>query len=68
MIVPTIFAFALYMVKVVSSYSPFRLADIEDFLAIEQSGALDWTVLGPLLLVSAVLYALSLLSFRRRLP
>ena len=62
------FAFSMYMVKVVTRYSPFRLCDIEDFVRIEGSGTLDYATLAPLALVSVLLFALSAFAFSRRVP
>ena len=64
----TTFMFAIYMIKVVTHYSLYRLADIEVFIAIEENGGLDWTICGPLLVATAILYAGSLAAFRRRVP
>lgn len=60
--------FALYMVEGVTNYSLYRLTDIHDFMAIDATGTLNFRVIGPLLAVSAVFFALSQWSFRRRLP
>ena len=64
----TTFLFAMYMVKVVTDYSYFRLADIEDHVRIATTGRLDWPVVGGLAVVSGVLFWLSVLSFKRRVP
>ncbi len=64
----TTFSFAIYMVKVVTHWSFYRLCDIEDFVRIDREGSLDWSTLGPLVGASAVLYAASLFAFRRRVP
>ena len=64
----TTFMFAIYMIKVVTKYSLYRLCDLGDFIDIETSRTLNWHVLGPLLGVSAVLVAASLAAFRRRVP
>ena len=64
----TTFSFAIYMIKVVTHYSPFRLADITDYTRIDQERALDWSVCLPLLAVSVVLYGASSWCFRRRVP
>jgi len=64
----TTFLFAIYMIKVVTDYSFYRLSDIRDFVKIENERALDWAVLGPLLAASALLFAVSYVAFRRRVP
>ena len=64
----TTFLFAIYMIKVVTHYSYYRLCDIEDFVRIEQTRELDWGVLVPLLIASAVLFVASQLAFARRVP
>ena len=60
--------FALYMIKVLSSYSPFRLADIPDFVRIEETRSLDPSVVLPMLGFSALVYVASLVAFHRRVP
>ncbi len=62
------FQFALYMIKKVTHWSLYRLADIQDFMAIEQTGSLDWTVCASLLGVSALFFAASHWAFLRRVP
>ncbi|MEW6072606.1 MAG: ABC transporter permease [Planctomycetota bacterium] len=62
------FEFAIYMVKVWTQSSLFRLADIQDFVDIESARRLDWAILAPLLACIAVLYAAALFAFRRRVP
>jgi ABC-2 type transport system permease protein len=64
----TTFLFAIYMIKVVTHYSLYRLCDLGDFQRIDETGGLDWGVLGPLAGVSAALFVASLLVFRRRVP
>jgi len=64
----TTFLFAIYMIKVVTDYSFYRLCDIRDFIKIEDERALDWATLGPLLAASGVLFGLSYAVFRRRVP
>ena len=56
------------MIKVVTHYSMYRLADIEVFVKIESRGGLDPAICAPLVLVSLVFYAASLYAFQRRLP
>ena len=64
----TTLQFAIYMIKVVTHYSLYRLADVEVFVEIEGRGGLDPDLWIPLSVVSAVFYGASLLAFRRRLP
>lgn len=64
----TTFAFAVYMVQVVTDYSPFRLADIEDHVRIAANGTLDWPVIGLLAGLTLALYVLSIRSFQQRTP
>ena len=64
----TAFEFALYFVKVATHWSFYRLTDMRDFLEIELTGRLDWSLCGPLLASCAVLFGASLLAFRRRVP
>jgi len=64
----TLFSFALYFVKYVSSFSPFRLVDFVDFIDIDRTHRLDWWVVGPLLALTAVLHVLAQRSFRGRCP
>jgi len=64
----TISGFAIYMIKVVTAWSPYRLCDMEVFLRIDSDGALDLALVLPMLAWSAVLYGTSLFAFRRRVP
>jgi ABC-2 type transport system permease protein len=64
----TTFLFAIYMVKVVTHYSYYRLCDLEDLVRIDQTRSLDWSTLGVLLAISTTLFAASLLVFHRRVP
>lgn len=64
----TTFLFAIYMIKVVTNYSYYRLCDIRDFVKIEDSRSLDWGTLGPLVAASVVLFGVSYVMFRRRVP
>lgn len=68
MLFATTFEFAIYMVKVATHWSLFRLVDIEDYLRIYDARALDWSVCGWLAGASALLYAASYAAFRRRIP
>lgn len=60
--------FGAYMIMVVTHASLFRLTDIEAFARIGATHALDGRVCAPLLLVSAILVAASLVAFERRTP
>lgn len=62
------FSFAIYFVKQVTHASLYRLTDIEDFMRIHDTLALDWRVCGPLLGITLVAYVAALLAFRRRVP
>lgn len=62
------FEFAIYMVKVVTDWSYFRLADIKTFVDVARTGRLDAGILLPLLAAVVVLYVVSLFAFRRRVP
>ncbi|MEM6672553.1 MAG: ABC transporter permease subunit [Planctomycetota bacterium] len=64
----TVLLFALYLVEGVTNYSLFRLVDIEVFMELVTSDALNWRIVGPLLAVTIVAYALSLRAFRVRVP
>ncbi|HED64186.1 MAG TPA: hypothetical protein ENJ09_01400 [Planctomycetes bacterium] len=64
----SVFCFAIYMVKGLSSYSPFRLADIPEFVEIQHAGRLDPSLTASMLAVVALLYLAAHLSFRKRLP
>jgi len=64
----TTLMFAVYMIKVVTHYSLYRLADIEVFVRISDRGGLDWGIVLPLLGASLVLYGASVFAFRRRVP
>ena len=64
----TTFEFAIYMIKVLTHWSLFRLADIEVMIRIADDRALDWGICGPLVGAIAVLFAASLVAFRRRVP
>lgn len=64
----TTFQFAIYMVKQVTHYSLFRLADIEVFVGIADDRVLDWSILGPLLALVVAGYVASVLLIRHRVP
>ena len=61
-------SFALYFVKTVSSYSPFRLTDVDEFLRIKDTQTLDPTRAVPLLAITLCFYVAAHRSFQRRLP
>lgn len=60
--------FALYLVMEATHASLYRLADVEDFTRIFESGALDPRVLLPLALAAAACLAGAQLAFARRVP
>lgn len=60
--------FAFYLVMEATHVSIFRLADLEDFLAILATGSLAGRILYPLLLFSAACLGASLYAFERRVP
>jgi ABC-2 type transport system permease protein len=64
----TVFQFAIYMIKHVTHFSIFRLTDIETFARIDNTDALDWRRIGPLVAVVVVALWLSLRAFARRVP
>jgi len=64
----SIFQFAIYMVKEITHYSLFRLADIETFIEITTKNRLDWSQDAPLVATSVACYGVSLWAFRRRVP
>ena len=68
MLLFSIFQFAIYLIEKVTHYSMFRLADIPRFISICETGRLDWMVVGPLVLTSALFVGASLIAFERRVP
>ena len=60
--------FAIYLVKVVTHTSIYRLADIEVFMKIMKRGELDWMQVGPMFAFSAVMLGISLVTFSRKVP
>jgi len=64
----TTFQFAIYMVKVLTHWSIFRLTDIESFQWIFSRGGLDWTKAAPLVVMIGVCLTGSLVAFHRRVP
>ncbi|MFT5733136.1 MAG: ABC-2 type transport system permease protein [Planctomycetota bacterium] len=68
MLFGSILTFAIYLVETITNYSLYRLVDIKVFMEIVMKDRLDWWYVIPMLALSAVLYALSVQAFRRRLP
>ncbi len=68
MLMFSIFQFAIYLIEKVTHYSLFRLADIPRFITICETGRLDWQVVAPLLLTSALFVCASMIAFERRVP
>ena len=64
----SIFQFAVYMVKTVTHWSLFRLADVDVFMKITLSNRLIWSKLAPLLAIHVVAYLASRRAFARRVP
>jgi ABC-type transport system involved in multi-copper enzyme maturation permease subunit len=64
----TTLQFAIYLVKVLTGWSIFRVVDIDDFQRIYNRDTLNWTICGPLLAISAVLLVASHVAFARRVP
>ena len=64
----TISGFAIYMIKVVTDWSPYRLCDMEVFLRISDTGSLDPRLCVPMVLWILGMYGASLAAFRRRVP
>ena len=60
--------FALYLVMEATHASLYRLADVEDFTRIFESGSLDPRVLAPLSFAIALCFAGAQLAFARRVP
>ncbi len=67
-LLPIGFAYSLYFVKRLTHYSPLRLADMYDFVAIEETQALDWATCGPMLAASVALFVAAQFAFARRVP
>ncbi len=63
-----IFNFSIYMVKTVTHWSLFRLADMETFLDIYESGALPVTFTAIFVVVISGCIWASLAIFERRVP
>jgi len=64
----TTFEFAIYMIKVWTHWSLFRLSDLQTMIAIADDRRLDWSLAAWLLGASALFLAASLVVFRRRNP
>lgn len=62
-----IFQFSIYMVKTITDYSIFRLADIQTYVTMMRHG-LEPGATTLLLFLNALPFTLGLLAFRRRLP
>ena len=59
---------AMYIIEILTHWSIFRMVDIPRYLAIFETGQLDWSVTGPLYAVAAGLLAASLVVIERRVP
>lgn len=64
----SVMVFALYLVEGLTRYSLYQLVEIKVFMRIVSNGAMDWTLLGPMLAATAVGYGLSARAFLRRVP
>ena len=62
-----IFNFSMYMVKTVTHYSLFRLADIQTFLDVYEKGP-PWSLWAGFVVTIAALFGASLWVFERRVP
>jgi len=67
-ILALVLEFAIYLVMEATHVSIYRLADVEDFTRIFETGALDPRVLLPLALASALLFTGAQAAFARRVP
>jgi len=67
-LLPVGFSYAIYFVKRLTHYSPLRLADMYDFIRIEEERSLDWATIGAMLGAAAVFYLGAQLAFSRRVP
>lgn len=63
-----IFEFGIYMVKTVTHWSLYRLADIEDFHHVIVDGVLNWSVAGPMAIVNLGGFWGGYLFLKRRTP
>lgn len=64
----TTLEFAIYLVKVVTHFSMYRLTDIEVFMKIMKSNELNWMQVGPMLGFTALMLIASLVAFSRKVP
>jgi len=64
----TTFEFSIYMIKVVTHWSVFRLCDLDTLLAVADGGRLDARLVLPLLAWIALCVGAALFAFRRRSP
>lgn len=64
----TTLAFSIYLVKVLTHWSVYRLADIEVFMKIIKRGELDLVQIGALVGVTGLFLVLSLAVFHRKVP
>jgi len=64
----TTFEFAVYMIKVLTHWSLFRLCDLQTLLAVVDDEALDARLVGALLAWSVLCAFLARLAFLRRTP
>jgi len=63
-----IFQFGIYMVKTVTHWSVYRLADIEVFHHILVDGVLDWGIAGPMLAINLAGFLGGYVFLKRRCP
>ncbi len=59
---------AAYIIEVTTDWSIFRTVDIPRYLAIYETGQLDWSVLGPMYGLTLGLLVASVVAFERRVP
>ena len=64
----TTFQFSIYLVKTITHYSLFRLADIDAFMAIIKGGGPNWPLTIGLAVASLACLAGSLWAIERRVP
>ncbi|MBL8862252.1 MAG: ABC transporter permease subunit [Planctomycetes bacterium] len=68
MLLFTVLQFSVYLIQVATHWSLFRLTDIDVFVRIGATHALDGRICWPLAGVSAALLATALFVFERRTP
>ncbi len=68
MLFASILVFATYMVETITNYSLYRLVDIKVFMKIVMRDELNWSYVGPMLVITVILYGLSFKAFARRVP